>query len=73
MLKRKLVTFLMALLTAISISSVKAFCADTDAQVVSFGNIKSIMIENSIDMKIADNELKDAKQELKKVNDDIED
>lgn len=73
MLKRKLVAFLMAFFTAFSISTVKAFCADTDTEIVSFNNIKSIMIENSIDMKIADNNLKNTKQELQKINDDIED
>lgn len=72
-MKRKLVAFLLAFFTAFSISGVKAFCADTDTEIVSFNNIKSIMIENSIDMKIADNNLKNTKQELQKINDDIED
>lgn len=70
-MKRKLIAFLLVLFTALSISSTKAYCSDT--QTISFSNIKSIMIENSIDMKIADNNLKNTKQELQKINDSIED
>ena len=71
MLKKRLIAFLLTFMTVFSFSHVKAYSADT--QTISFSNIKSIMIENSIDMKIADNELKDTKQELQKINDDIED
>lgn len=70
-MKRKLIAFLLVLFTALSISGTKAYCSDT--QTISFSNIKSIMIENSIDMKIADNNLKNTKQELQKINDSIED
>lgn len=70
-MKKRLIAFLLTFLTMFSFAHVKAYSADT--QVISFNNIKSIMIENSIDMKMADNDLKDTKQEMEKINDDIED
>lgn len=70
-MKKKLVTFLIVLFTAFSISGTRAYCSDM--QTISFDNIRSIMIENSIEMKIADNNLKNTKQDLQKINDSIED
>lgn len=66
-----MIAFLFAFFTVFNISGITAHCADR--QEISFSNIKSIIIENSIDMKIADNNLKNTKQELQKINDKIED
>ncbi|MGN0144459.1 MAG: hypothetical protein ACI398_05705, partial [Clostridium sp.] len=70
-MKKRLIGLLLSFITAVSFFNIKVYAADS--QTISFNNIKSIMIENSIDMKIADNNLKNTKQELQKINDDIED
>ena len=74
-MKRKLVSFLATFLTVFSAFNIKAYSSEkiSNTNVIAFSDIKDIMLENSIDMKIADNNLKDSKQEVDKINDEIED
>lgn len=74
-MKRKLVAFLATFLTVFSAFNIKAYSSEkiSNTNVIAFSDIKDIMLENSIDMKIADNNLKDSKQEVDKINDEIED
>lgn len=70
-MKKKLITFLIGLMVTSSGLGIQAFC---DSKVdVSINNIKTIMLENSIDMTIIDNNLKNTKQNLDKVKDQIDD
>lgn len=88
-MKKRLIVFLLVLVTAISaqgipgITLVKAYSDiyDTtdlkgisdETEKISFSNIKSIMMQNSIDMQIAQNTLDNSKQEVTKINDKIKD
>lgn len=105
-MKKRLIVFLLALVTAVSasgipgVTGIKAYCDDTqsdDTQVsdtsdgktafgdsdkadlsessqkISFSNIKSIMMQSSIDMQIAENTLNNSKQQVTQINDAIQD
>ncbi|MDO5518005.1 MAG: TolC family protein [Clostridium sp.] len=70
-MKKKLIIFLLAFMTIVNVPSINVYSASLDN--VSFTSIRSIMMENSIDMQIAQNKLDSSRQDLKKIKDDIED
>ena len=70
-MKKKLIIILLTFLTIINIPNSNAYASVPDK--LSFTSIRSIMIENSIDMQIAQNKLDSSRQDLKKVKDDIKD
>ncbi len=72
-MKRKIIGFLIAALIACNI--IPAFAAEDEnnSMVVSFSTIKEIMLDNSIQLKIAENNYKKTKQNYEKLQDEIDD
>lgn len=70
-MKKFMITLLITIITTINVQSVNAY--SEDLQKISFSDIKSFMIENSLEMKTNENTLNNTKQELTKINDSIDD
>lgn len=77
-MKKAFISFLIMTLITSSISLLKASTAYADSNVdgaikVSLENIRDIMVENNLDLKILDNKLKIAKENYDDIKDNVED